>query len=104
MKKIILISIFCCFLFIGCAPKEKFPPAKLKSVRDGEIITVADNFSFSSIPEQGSFIYIDFPGLWPQVYRVRWVKLYTDFKSKKIQKYEIMADFMSEKEYPELYL
>lgn len=103
MKKIILVSVFYCFLFTGCATKEQVPPTQLKSVRDGEIITVAENFSFSSVPEQGSIIYIDFPGLWPQVYRVRWVKLYTDFKSKKIQKYEIMADFISEKEHPELY-
>ena len=104
MKRTILLSMFLgMFVLFACTSKPHPPSVTLKSVRAGEVITVAENFSFSRLPKEGEYIYINDSYLWPRVYKVRWIKSYTDFDTKTIQKYEIMADFMPEEKYPELY-
>ena len=104
MKKALLLSMFLeMFVLFACTSKPQIPSVTLKSVRNGEVITVAENFAFSRLPQEGEYIYIAWPALWPQVYKVRWIKSCTDFDTKTIQKYEIMADFMPEEKYPELY-
>lgn len=104
MKKALLLSMFLgMFVLFACTSKPQIPSVTVKSVRAGEVITVAENFSFSRLPQEGEYIYINDSYLWPQVYKVRWIKSCTDFDTKTIQKYEIMADFMPEEKYSELY-